>query len=129
MSLTVLFLQGVSSLTTLAINSKALFKTEKENPNLSPAIKALTEAVHETEMYFRDRTRGRERDLSREDDLSRLWSAAEEPVRLVDVKLSELCRYKAKYWLFSERYTRAEVVELHITLEGMNSALQNLRKI
>ncbi|EPJ9037303.1 hypothetical protein LM859_000219 [Serratia marcescens] len=129
MSLTVLFLQGVAALTTIANNSKTLLQKKQANPNLSPAINALTKAVHETEMYFRDRGRGKERDTLREDELSRLWTAAAEPVRLVDAQLSELCRYKASYWLFPERYSRGEVVDLQITLEGMNANLQKLRDV
>ncbi|MGK8190427.1 hypothetical protein [Enterobacter ludwigii] len=127
MELTVPFLQGIAAITTFAVNAKNFIPNP--NPNISPAIIALTKAVHETEMYFRDRVRGLERDFSREDALSRLWSDAEEPVRLVDPQLSELCRYKAKYWLFPESYSRSQVVELHITLEGMNAALQRLRDI
>ncbi|MNG60922.1 hypothetical protein D3C81_18030 [compost metagenome] len=127
MPLTALFLQGIASLTTIANNSKTLLQAKGKNPNLSPAITALTKAVHETEMYFRDRRKGKERDALREDELSRLWSASAEPVRLVDAQLSELCRYKASYWLFSENYSREEVVELQITLEGMNANLQKLR--
>jgi len=127
MPVSVPILQGIAALTVIANNARALFP--KKNPNLSAAITALTEAVHETEMYFRDRAKGKERDSSREDELSRLWSAAAEPVRLVDGQLSELCRYKAKYWLFPEKYTRGEVVELQITLEGMNATLQKLRDV
>lgn len=127
MELTVPFLQGFAAITTIAVNVKNL--RPKPNSNISPAIIALTKAVHETEMYFRDRTRGMERDFGREDALSRLWSDAEEPVRLVEPQLSELCRYKARYWLFPEKYSRSQVMELHITLEGMNAALQRLRDI
>lgn len=95
--------------------------------NLSPAIVALSAAIHETEIYFRDRNEGKVRDTAREDSLSRLWNAAAEPVRLVNPELSDLCAHKAKYWLFPTRYTRDEVKQLQITLEGMNASLQALR--
>ncbi len=123
----VLFVQGFAALIAIANNARKLFP--QKNPNLSPAITALTKAVHETEMYFKDRGKGKERDTLREDELSRLWSASAEPVRLVDAQLSELCRYKASYWLFPENYSRGEVVELQITLEGMNANLQKLRDV
>ena len=127
MPFNVYFLQGIAAVTAIAANTRSF--TRKNDPNISPAIVALTRAVHETEMYFRDRMRGKERDFEREDSLSRLWSDAEEPVRLIEPRLSELCRYKARYWLFPETYSRAQVIELHITLEGMNAALQRLRDI
>ena len=91
------------------------------------AIRVLSKAVHETEMYFAERESGLERDKSRENQLSRYWSDAAEPVRLVHPGFSDLCALKARYWLFPERYDRETVKALHITLEGMNAGLQKLR--
>ncbi|MEI7174823.1 hypothetical protein [Pectobacterium carotovorum] len=111
------------------LNTLNAFKgSGRENVKLATeAIRSLTKAIHETEIYFAERGRGLERDRSREVQLSRYWSDAAEPVRLVDPEFSDLCALKAHYWLFPDNYDRESVKSLHITLEGMNAGLQNLR--
>ncbi|EMH9210028.1 MULTISPECIES: hypothetical protein [Klebsiella] len=94
----------------------------------SNAIKHLTMAIHETEIYFSEREEGLERDLAREKQLSRYWSEAAEPLRPIDLYFSDLCAMKAQYWLFPNRYERETVRELNITLEGMRANLQKLRR-
>lgn len=99
---------------------------EKEK-QATEAIRALTKAIHETEIYFSELKCGVERDKAREVQLSRYWSESAEPVRLIDREFSDLCGLKARYWLFPDHYDRESVKDLHITLEGMNAELQKLR--
>ncbi|MNZ83854.1 hypothetical protein D3C78_1025940 [compost metagenome] len=94
----------------------------------SDAIKHLTTAIHETEIYFSEREDGLERDSAREKQLSRYWSEAAEPLRTIDLNFSDLCALKAQYWLFPDRYERETVRDLNITLEGMRASLQKLRR-
>ncbi|WP_447879195.1 hypothetical protein [Serratia fonticola] len=120
------FISAIAAVTTIARNAKEL--RGDENPHISPAIAALSSAVNETEMYFRDRALlGAEKSQEREDALCRLWSNAAEPVRLVSLELSNLCAYKAAYWLFPDRYSPEDVKALNITLVGMKRELQSLR--
>lgn len=94
----------------------------------SDAIKHLTTAIHETEIYFSERDEGLERDPAREKQLSRYWSEAAEPLRTIDINFSDLCALKAQYWLFPSHYERETVRDLNITLEGMRANLQKLRR-
>lgn len=94
----------------------------------SEAVKALTKAIHETEIYFSERHEGLERDSAREKQLSRFWSETAEPLRAIDINFSDLCALKAQYWLFPKHYDRETVRELNITLEGMKVSLQKLRR-
>lgn len=94
----------------------------------SDAIKHLTKAINETEIYFSEREEGLERDSIREKQLSRYWSEAAEPLRTIDINFSDLCAMKAQYWLFPNRYDRETVRDLNITLEGMKANLQRLRR-
>ncbi|EDK1372331.1 hypothetical protein GF250_21745 [Salmonella enterica subsp. enterica serovar Virchow] len=119
----------ISAWNSLINTLKALESTSREQAKqTSEAIKSLTKAIHETEIYFSSRVRGAERDFEREQILSRYWSDSAEPLRIIDAYyFSDLCALKAKYWLFPEQYSREEVKLLNITLEGMNAELQKLR--
>lgn len=119
----------ISAWNSLINTLKALERTSREqSKQASEAIKSLTKAIHETEIYFSSRVRGAERDFEHEQRLSRYWSDSAEPLRIIGAcEFSDLCALKAKYWLFPERYSREDVKSLNITLEGMNAGLQGLR--
>lgn len=118
----------LSSYSALLATLNTFIGLGRENEKqATEAIRALTKAIHETEIYFSEREHGLERDKAREVQLSRYWSEAAEPVRLIDRQFSDLCALKARYWLFPDHYDRESVKALHITLEGMNAGLQKLR--
>jgi hypothetical protein len=90
------------------------------------ALRAVLVALDETYLYYRDLGRGRPRDLDREVQLVRYWSAAAIPMRHVDPDLAQRCDQKAEYWLNPDNYTPDHVKELDIGLESVRNAYRTL---
>lgn len=128
MELTGAFAVGVANF-CLSAYKQISDKTAAHDDDISSAIVALSKAIIETQIYLRDLTNGEKSDKLKEAEVARLWEAAAEPVRGVDRTLSDLCRYKAKYWLFPERYSEEDIIGTNITLIGMEAQLQNLRNL
>lgn len=99
----------------------------RQDDLFSAARSSVGKAIHETEKYFLVLANGGERIKANEDNISDLWQAAAEPVRRVDAQFADWCECKAEYWLSPDRYTRQEVKELNITLEGLRRRLQDLK--
>ncbi len=80
------------------------------------ALRAISNALNETSIYYRDLGRGKPRDFDIEAQLSRFWSAAAIPIRHFDPQLAEVCEHKADYWLNPDQWTEQEVKRLGIGL-------------
>lgn len=90
------------------------------------ALKAISQALNETYLYYRDIEDGQERDSSREAQLSRLWAAAAIPLRHIDMELSQICEYKAEYWINPETWDNFKNGHLGIGLESVREKYRTL---
>ncbi|MGD0712003.1 MAG: hypothetical protein ABR968_12585 [Bacteroidales bacterium] len=66
------------------------------------ALRAISNALTETYLYYNDLDRGGKRNRDREGLLFKYWSAAAIPIRHFDPSLAEKCDLKAEYWLNPE---------------------------
>lgn len=104
-----------------------LLSLPKERRELrDTALRAILVALEETYLYYRDQDRGKSRDLDKEAQLVRYWSAAAIPMRHVDANLAQRCDMKAEYWLNPESYDREQISELGIGLESVRNAYRTL---
>jgi len=90
------------------------------------ALRAISNALDETYLYYRDLDKGSPRNLEREALLAKYWSAAAIPMRHFDDRLSNICDHKSEYWVNPENYDQDSIVELGI---GLNDVRQAYRKM
>lgn len=90
------------------------------------ALRAISNALDETFLYYRDLDNGSQRNLEREALLSKYWSAAAIPMRHFDEQLSNICEHKSKYWVNPTNYNDNDIRELNI---GLNDVRQAYRKM
>lgn len=63
------------------------------------ALSALSTALTETCLYYRELGEGCPRQPKQEAQLARLWATAAVPLRHIDRHLAETCQMKSKYWV------------------------------
>ncbi|MDA9554918.1 hypothetical protein N9R54_01670 [Pelobium sp.] len=90
------------------------------------ALRAISNALDETFLYYRDLEKGSLRNLEREALLAKYWSAAAIPMRHFDEGLSNICDHKSEYWVNPDNYKGADIKELGI---GLNDVRQAYRKM
>lgn len=90
------------------------------------ALRALSYALDETCLYYRDIKNGNLPDRNREAQLVRYWSAAAIPLRYFDVDLAERCDRKSEYWLNPENYNAEEIDAMGIRLDDVRRAYRQL---
>ena len=90
------------------------------------ALRAISNALDETFLYYRDMDNGSPRNLEREALLSKYWSAAAIPMRHFDEQLSTICEHKSEYWINPTNYNDNDIRELNI---GLNNVRQAYRKM
>lgn len=90
------------------------------------ALRAITHALDETYLYYRNIERGKPRDQEVEAQLVRYWSAAAIPVRHIDTQLAERCDRKSEYWLNPDSYDHRQVVGLGIDLGSVREEYRSL---
>jgi len=90
------------------------------------ALRAISNALDETFLYYRDSNNGANRNLEREAILAKYWSAAAIPMRHFDEQLSNICEYKSEYWIAPSDYSDEDVEQLGI---GLNDVRQAYRKM
>ncbi|WP_411030742.1 hypothetical protein [Spongiimicrobium sp. 3-5] len=90
------------------------------------ALRAISNALDETFLYYRDINNGKARNLEREALLVKYWSAASIPIRHLDEELSIICNQKAEYWLNPEEYNREDIAELGIGLDSVRDAYRKI---
>ncbi|WP_025741919.1 hypothetical protein [Aquimarina pacifica] len=90
------------------------------------ALRAISMALNETQLYYRDLGKGNHRNDERESLLVKYWSAAAIPLRHFDIDLAERCQGKSEYWLSPENYDDNQIKELGIDLDTVNKAYKKL---
>jgi len=92
------------------------------------ALRAISIALDETCIYYRDRRNGSERNMEREGQLVKYWSAAAIPLRHFDEHLSNICDLKAEYWVNPNDYNPTQIEELGIDLISVRNAYKQLSR-
>jgi hypothetical protein len=90
------------------------------------ALRAISNALDETYLYYRDIDRGSLNNSEREALLSKYWSAAAIPMRHFDERLAGICDYKSEYWINPEQYSTEKIFELGIALEDVRRAYRKM---
>jgi hypothetical protein len=94
----------------------------------SNAIESLSKAIFEVEVYYRDLRLGKPESRERETAIAEFWRAAAEPLRRVDQDFAQICERKVYYWLNPSQYSRQDVLDFEMSLEGVKTKLQQLRE-
>ena len=90
------------------------------------ALRAISNALDETFLYYRDIDNGSSRNMERESLLAKYWSAAAIPMRHFDEQLSNICDLKSEYWINPANYQDSDIRKLGI---GLNDVRQAYRKM
>ena len=90
------------------------------------ALRSVSTALRETQLYYRDLGMGKERSMDIEAQLAKYWSAAAIPLRHIDEELAMACEHKAEYWVNPEQWSDEEIVRLGIKLEDVAQAYRNI---
>jgi hypothetical protein len=100
---------------------------EKDKRELKDnALRAVSIALIETKLYYRDREAGKPRNPDTEAQLAKYWAAAAIPLRHIDPELAMTCEYKSDFWTGPEQWTGAQVTRLGIKLADVSSAYRKL---
>ena len=94
------------------------------------AVKALYVAANETRLYINRLNKpfhlkeyvsgdNFERNIDREDELSRLWMDAHLELMPVNIELAERCLMKSGYWSSPDHWDDKQVKKANISLESM----------
>ncbi|MEC5157450.1 hypothetical protein [Chryseobacterium sp. MP_3.2] len=90
------------------------------------ALRAISIALDETYLYYRDLGKGSQRNMDREGQLAKYWSAAAIPMRHFDDQLASLCDYKSEYWVNPDEYSDEQVINLGIELGEVRQAYRKM---
>lgn len=90
------------------------------------ALRAISTALDETYLYYRDLGKGSQRNMDREAQLAKYWSAAAIPMRHFDDQLANICDHKSEYWVNPDNYSDEEVVNLGIELGEVRQAYRKM---
>lgn len=90
------------------------------------ALRAISNALDETFLYYRDINNGSNRNFEREAVLSKYWSAAAIPMRHFDNELSNICDHKSEYWVNPDNYNDKDIEELGIGLDDVRQAYRKM---
>jgi len=100
---------------------------EKDKRELKDnALRAISTALTETTIYYRDLGRGKDRNHDTESQLVRYWSAAAIPLRHIDQELAGICENKAEYWLSPEEWSNDQIAEFGIKLGDVKRAYRQM---
>jgi hypothetical protein len=90
------------------------------------ALRAISNALDETFLYYRDINNGAQRNLEREALISKYWSAAAIPMRHFDERLSSICDNKSEYWINPNNYNDGDIKQLGIGLDDVRQAYRKM---
>lgn len=90
------------------------------------ALKAISAALRETKLYYRNLEAGKERDLEEEAKIVRLWGEAAIPLRHIDGDLAMICEQKSQYWVSPENWSSEEITQYKIKLQNVDFAYRQL---
>ncbi len=106
-----------------------LATSSRENENKKDqALRAVSYALDETYLYYRELNNGMLEDREREAQLVKLWSAAAIPLRHFDLDLSRICDSKSQYWINPQGFNDDQVENLGIRLDDVRKAYRKLLK-
>lgn len=92
------------------------------------ALRAISNALDETFLYYRDLENGSLKNPEREALLVKYWSAAAIPVRHFDEDLSRICDNKSEYWVNPDNYDEESIKQLGIGLDDVRMAYRQMLK-
>jgi hypothetical protein len=90
------------------------------------ALRAISNALDETYLYYRDLEHGSKRNAEREAQLSKYWSAAAIPMRHFDPRLSTICDSKSEFWVDPLTYDKERIKKSGIALDDVRQAYRKL---
>jgi hypothetical protein len=90
------------------------------------ALRAISNALDETFLYYRDLDKGSPKNLEREALLAKYWSAAAIPMRHFDQDLSNICDHKSEYWVNPDNYDTEDIQKLGIGLDDVRQAYRKM---
>jgi hypothetical protein len=90
------------------------------------ALRAISHALNETYLYYRDLDKGKKRNLDTEAQLSRYWSAAAIPLRYIDENLASICDHKSDYWINPESWDQEKIQRFKIDLKEVREQYRHL---
>jgi hypothetical protein len=90
------------------------------------ALRAISNALMETKIYYRNREAGSPRNLETEAQLAKYWAAAAIPLRHIDEELAATCEYKADFWTGPDNWSGDAVESLGIKLADVTDAYRKL---
>jgi hypothetical protein len=90
------------------------------------ALRAISIALQETKLYYRDLGRGRPRNMDVEAQLAKYWAAAAIPLRHIDEELAMTCEYKAEFWTDPDQWSAEAIERLGIKLDDVSQAYRRL---
>lgn len=90
------------------------------------ALRAISTALTETKLYYRDRQSGKPRNMDTEAQLAKYWAAAAIPLRHIDQDLAMTCEHKADFWTGPDNWTSEEVEKVGIKLEDVTKAYRSI---
>jgi len=90
------------------------------------SLRAISNALDETFLYYRDLNNNSERNPDREALLVKYWSAAAIPMRHFDEELASICDLKAEYWVNPNNYDDEQISELGIGLDNVRNAYRKM---
>lgn len=111
------FMSGIIALLQVIRSSG---KAEDERTKM--ALAAMLTACNQTRGYLAAECR----DIGREHALSDLWDKCALELRHFDENLAQRCRIKADYWRSTEQWSRDEVNEARIGLDGIEKEIEYL---
>jgi len=114
----------LETLTKLLGPIATLSKDQRERKDT--ALRTISNALDETFLYYRDLANLNERNLDREELLSKYWSAAAISLRHFDQDLALICDHKSEYWINPERYSDQDIQDLNIQLDNVRSAYRKM---
>jgi len=120
-------LKEIIDLLTVLLGSIATMSKDRRELQDS-ALRAISNALDETCLYYRDLDRGNPRNLDREALLVKYWSAAAIPLIHIDQNLAALCDYKSEYWINPTHYSEQEITNLGIDLNNIRQAYRKILK-
>lgn len=83
------------------------------------ALRAISHALNETYLYYRDIEHGKPQNLDIQKQLSHCWAAAAVPLRNIDENLALICEFKSEYWVNPENWSDEQIHEHGIALDDL----------
>lgn len=90
------------------------------------ALRAISIALRETQIYYRDLGHRNKRNRDKEAQLVKYWAAAAIPLRHIDEELAMICEHKADFWLEPENWSNEDIERVGIKLTDVSSAYRKL---